>query len=66
MRVDPPTVDTDIVVVPLDDPTRVVTAAREEGALVSAVGATSLRMVTHLDVSRDDVERAAEVLASLV
>ena len=64
--VDPGTVDTNIVVVPLDDPARVVTAAREEGVLVSAVGATSLRMVTHLDVSRDDVERAAKVLASLV
>jgi threonine aldolase len=34
--------------------------------LVSAVGATSLRMVTHLDVDRKQVERAAEVLAPLV
>ena len=49
--VDPATVDTNIVVVPMDDPARVVAAAREEGVLVSAVGATSLRMVTHLDVS---------------
>ena len=65
-RVDPASVDTNIVVVPVDDPVRVVTAAREEGVLVSAVGATSLRMVTHLGVSHDDVERAAKVLASLV
>jgi threonine aldolase len=64
--VDPAGVDTNIVVVPVDDPARIVTAAREEGVLVSAVGATSLRMVTHLDISRDDVERAAKVLSSLV
>ncbi len=64
--VDPATVDTNIVVVPMSDPARVVLAAREEGVLVSAVGATSLRMVTHLDVSRADVDRAAKVLASVV
>ncbi len=64
--VDPATVDTNIVVVPMADPGRVVAAAREEGVLVSAVGATSLRMVTHLDVSRADAQRAATVLAGLL
>ncbi len=64
--VDPATVDTNIVVVPMADPAKVVLAAKEEGVLVSAVGATSLRMVTHLDVDRADVERAAKVLAPLV
>ncbi|CAA9324932.1 MAG: Low-specificity L-threonine aldolase [uncultured Nocardioidaceae bacterium] len=64
--VDPATVDTNIVVVPMDDPARVVLAANEEGVLVSAVGATSLRLVTHLDVARPDVDRAAKVLASLL
>ena len=64
--VDPQTVDTNIVVVPMSDPGRVVAAAREEGVLVSAVGATSLRMVTHLDVSHADAERAASVLARLL
>ncbi|HET6562722.1 MAG TPA: GntG family PLP-dependent aldolase [Marmoricola sp.] len=63
--VDPATVDSNIVVVPLADPAKVVLAAKDEGVLVSAVGATSLRMVTHLDVSRADVDRAAEVLAPL-
>jgi threonine aldolase len=63
---DPAAVDTNIVVVPMADPGRVVVEAREEGVLVSAVGATSLRMVTHLDVSRSDVDRAAAVLAKLV
>ena len=63
---DPATVDTNIVVVPMTDPGRVVAAAREEGVLVSAVGANSLRMVTHLDVSRAEVDRAAGVLTKLV
>ena len=64
--VDPATVDTNIVVKPMADPGRVVAAAREEGVLVSAVGATSLRMVTHLDVSREEAEHAAVVLSKLV
>ncbi len=60
------TVDSNIVVVPMADPTRVVTAAREEGVLLSAVGATSLRMVTHLDVSRTQTETAASVLRKVL
>jgi threonine aldolase len=64
--IDPATVDTNIVVVPMADPMRVVAAAREEGVLVSAVGATSLRMVTHLDVSTEQVDRAAAVLTKLL
>jgi threonine aldolase len=64
--VDPSTVDTNIVVVPMADPGSVVAAAREEGVLVSAVGATSLRLVTHLDVSRADAEKAAAVLSRLI
>jgi threonine aldolase len=43
----------------------VVAAAREEGVLVSTVGPTSVRLVTHLDVTRADAERAAKVLAQL-
>jgi threonine aldolase len=64
--VDPSTVETNIVVVPMADPGRVVAAARDEGVLVSAVGATSLRVVTHLDVSREDAAGAASVLSKLV
>jgi threonine aldolase len=64
--VDPARVDTNIVVVPHPDPARVVAAAREEGLLVSAVGATSLRLVTHLDVDRAAVDRAAAILPPLL
>ncbi len=63
LGVDPGTVDTNIVVVPVADPGRIAAAARDQGVLVSAVGASALRLVTHLDVTRAEVERAARVLA---
>jgi threonine aldolase len=63
--VDPSTVDTNIVVVPHDDPPAFVAAARDAGVLVAAVGPTAVRLVTHLDVSRADAERAASLLARL-
>jgi threonine aldolase len=64
--VDPANVDTNIVVVPTADPAAVVAAAREEGVLVSAVGAQALRLVTHLDVDRAAAETAAKVLSRLL
>jgi len=63
--VDPETVDTNIVAIPHGDPPAFVAAAREEGVLVGSVGPSVVRMVTHLDVTRDDAERAAKVLAGL-
>jgi len=63
--VDPATVDTNIVVVPRSDAADFVSAAREEGVLVAAVGPTAVRLVTHLDVSREDAEQAAAVFAKL-
>jgi len=63
--VDPAGVDTNIVVVPRDDAPDFVARAREEGVLVSAVGPSAVRIVTHLDVTRPDAEKAAAVLASL-
>jgi threonine aldolase len=61
--VDPSTVDTNIVVVETPDASAVVVAAREQGVLVSALGERAVRLVTHLDVSRAQVEEAASVLA---
>jgi threonine aldolase len=63
--VDPATVDTNIVVVPHPEPAEFVAAAREGDVLVAAVGAAAVRLVTHLDISRDDAERAAKVLGGL-
>jgi threonine aldolase len=64
--VDPATVDTNIVVVDVPDAAALVAAAREHDVLVSAVGPRALRMVTHLDVTRDDAETAARVLGKLL
>ena len=63
--VDPETVDTNIVVVPHEDPPAFVAAARDADVLVAAVGPAAVRLVTHLDISRDDAERAAKVLGGL-
>lgn len=64
--VDPDTVDTNIVVVDVPDAAAVVAAAREQGVLVSAVGPRTVRLVTHLDVSADQAEQAAGVLAKVL
>jgi threonine aldolase len=63
--VDPAAVDTNIVVVDRPDAARFVAAAREAGVLVSAVGPRTVRLVTHLDVSRSDAQQAARVLTGL-
>jgi threonine aldolase len=64
--VDPATVDTNIVVVDVPDAKAVVTAAREADVLVSAVGPRTVRLVTHLDVSRDQTETAVSVLTKVL
>jgi threonine aldolase len=63
--VDPASVDTNIVVVPRDDAAAFVAGAREGGVLVAPVGPTAVRMVTHLDISREDADAAAVVLSRL-
>jgi threonine aldolase len=62
---DPESVDTNIVVVDRPDAASYVERAREAGVLVATVGPTTVRMVTHLGVTREDAQRAASVLAAL-
>jgi threonine aldolase len=68
--VKPDQVETNIVVADLAATGRtvaeVVTAAKEAGVLVGGVGATQLRIVTHLDASAEDCRTAAEVLARII
>jgi threonine aldolase len=66
---DPATLQTNILVFDMapgapDAPT-LVARARERGVLINAFGSRRVRAVTHLDVSRQDCERAARVLAEL-
>ncbi|MCY7396734.1 MAG: low specificity L-threonine aldolase [Nocardioides sp.] len=63
--VDPAAVDTNIVVVDRDDAADFVARAAEAGVRLSAVGPRAVRLVTHLDVSREQAERAAAVLSRL-
>jgi threonine aldolase len=70
VRIDLPRLETNILVLRLaagaPDAATVVARARERDVLVMAFGPRTVRAVTHLDVGREDCERAAEVLADAV
>ena len=64
------TVQTNILVFSLaadapDAPT-VVNRAKERGVLIFAFGPRTIRAVTHLDVTRDECEKAATVLLEII
>ena len=67
---DPRSVRTNIVVFAFEDPRiasgSVLDALRARGVLAIATDRTRVRMVTHLDVGRDDVERAADITAEVM
>lgn len=63
--VDPAEVETNIVVLDREDAMTFVAAARDEGVMIATVGPRAVRVVTHLDVSAADAERAAQVLSRL-
>lgn len=64
VRVDPHSIETNIVNIDLDVPAaaRASQSARDAGLLINASGPARLRAVTHLGVTRADVERAADIL----
>ncbi|MEO9140520.1 MAG: GntG family PLP-dependent aldolase [Jatrophihabitans sp.] len=59
-------VDTNIVVLDVPDAPSVAAAAAADGVLVSALGPRFLRLVTHLDVDDDDIDRAISVLTATI
>jgi len=69
IAIDPASVQTNIVVFDLaaaaPDAPAVVARARERGVLIFAFGPRTIRAVTHLDVSPEECERAAEILAGI-
>jgi len=69
IELDPAVVQTNILVFSLapdaPDAALVVAAAREAGVLVVALGPRTIRAVTHLDVTRDQVAEAAEHLVAV-
>jgi threonine aldolase len=64
--VDPATVPTNIVVVDVPSAPEVVAAAAEEGVRIGAVGPRRVRLLTHLDITREDAEQAAKVLSGIL
>jgi threonine aldolase len=68
--VKPDQVETNIVVADIagtgKSVAQVIEQAKTEGVLIGGVGATTLRLVTHLDVSAADCRHAAEVVAGIL
>lgn len=64
--VDPASVATNIVVVDVPSAAEVVDAAAAQDVRVGAVGPQRVRLLTHLDVTREDAENAAKVLAGIL
>ncbi|HVT26835.1 MAG TPA: low-specificity L-threonine aldolase [Lacipirellulaceae bacterium] len=66
LKLDPETIDTNIVIFEVDPELGTAAAfsarLRDEGVLMNANGPQRIRAVTHLDVSREQVLRAAEVV----
>ena len=59
---------TNIVVLNLADPdldTALVNALQDKGVLTIRLGRGKLRMVTHLDVSMQEVEQVCDILADI-
>jgi threonine aldolase len=63
---DPAHVPTNIVVLDVADATELAGKARAAGVLSSALGPRVLRLVTHLDVDDDAIDRAIDVLRPLI
>jgi threonine aldolase len=66
LGVDPGTVETNMVVVDDVPAPAVAAAAKAQGVLVGQVSDRRIRLVTHLDVDRAGVDRAAKVLTQVI
>ena len=67
-EIDPETVQTNILVATLEDPTRtdeVLERLSGDGLIAGAMGPGRIRFVTHLDVDDTDLDRAAEIIRKI-
>ncbi|MCL4198672.1 MAG: aminotransferase class I/II-fold pyridoxal phosphate-dependent enzyme [Phycisphaerales bacterium] len=69
IALDPARVETNILVFDLapdaPDAATVVARAREQGVLIFAFGPRTIRAVTHMDVTREQCEQAADILSTI-
>jgi len=70
IEIDPATVHTNIVIFDISAlgiaPSEFSQLLKSKGLLANGVDASRMRLVTHLDASREDCERAADVLAEVI
>lgn len=70
VSIDPQHVDTNIVIFDVIghrlSPQALVAALKQEGVLINAIGGTSFRAVTHLDVSSRQIDKAGEIFARVL
>lgn len=70
VTINPQHVETNIVIFDVVDhrlsPAAIVAVLKEEGVLLNAIGATSFRAVTHLDVSTGAIDQAADIIARVL
>ncbi|HVE66101.1 MAG TPA: low specificity L-threonine aldolase, partial [Thermoanaerobaculia bacterium] len=62
VRVDPSAVETNIVIFDVPDAFGFVARLKENGVLAAGISKTVVRLVTHLDVDDDGVDRAIDAL----
>ena len=65
MRIDPDSVDTNIVIFAVDDAPTLVSRLADRVELL-AIDAHRVRAVTHLEVTSADIQTALEAIAELV
>ncbi len=70
IAINPQHVDTNIVIFDVVGhklaPAAIVAALKQEGVLINAIGGTSFRAVTHLDVSTRQIDMAADAFARVL
>jgi threonine aldolase len=66
VEIDPATVETNIVLFRVPDPLRLIESLAGEVELSPADGGRRVRAVTHMDVSREDIDRALARIADAV
>jgi threonine aldolase len=70
VRISPQDVDTNIVIFDVIghhlSPPAIVSALKQAGVLINAIGGTSFRAVTHLDVSSAMTEEACEIFTRVL